>query len=99
MNKRLIKKLINKREKFHGVIRAEGYRGHDAITIHDNCDGTIRIWVGHCCVSVLDKTVPVEFLTAILTHVMLEHDNDINAIIDSFDWNDEFKTRLKRMVN
>lgn len=98
MNKRLVKKMVKKNQRFHGVIDVDGNKGGDVLRIQDNCDGTVHLWSGHCCVVTIDKTVPVEFITAILSQVMRDHNNDIDAIIDSFDWCDEFKTELKMKV-
>lgn len=98
MNKRLIKKKIKKRENFEGVIHADGNKGGDILAIIDNCDGTVHLCSGHCCVTTINKTVPVEFITAILSKVMLDHDNDVGAVIDSFDWDEKFKAELKARV-
>lgn len=98
MNKRLVKKMIKKNERFHGIISADGNKGGDILTIHDNCDGTLYLWSGHCCVVTINKIVPVEFVTALLSQVMLEYGNDINSIIDSFDWGEKFKAELKTKV-
>ena len=99
MNKRLAKKKMKKDENFHGLINVSGNKGGDILTIYDNCDGTVALSSGHCCVYTINKTVPVEFLTAILSKVMLDHNNNINAVIDGFDWPDDFKTELKGKVN
>ena len=98
MNKRLVKKLIKKRESFHGVINATGNKGGDILTIYDNCDGTVHLWSGHNCVVSIDRIIPVEFLTAMLSQVMLQHNNDIYSIIDTFDWSEDFKAELKGKV-
>lgn len=98
MNKRLVKKMMKKHENFHGVINASGNKGGDLLEIFDNCDGTIHLWSGHCCVGTINKIVPVEFLTAILSQVMLQHNNDVNSVIDSFNWSEDFKTELKKKV-
>ena len=98
MNKRLVKKKIKRSESFHGVINAYGNNGGDILEIFDNCDGTINLRSGSCCVTSIDKTVPVEFLTAILSEVMLEHENDVCSVIDSFGWNNDFKAELKAKV-
>lgn len=89
---------MKKVESFHGVINVSGNKGGDLLTIIDNCDGTVHLRSGHCCVMTIDKTVPVEFITAILSQIMLDHNNDINSVIDSFDWSVEFKTELKGLV-
>ena len=98
MNKRLIKKKIKKSQDFHGVINAYGNNGGDILEIFDNCDGTINLRSGSCCVTSIDKTVPVEFLTAIISRIMIEYNGDINLIIDSFGWDNEFKSELKAKV-
>jgi beta-glucosidase-like glycosyl hydrolase len=98
MNKKLIKKMIKKNQAFDGVIYADGNNGGDILEIHDNMNGTLHLTSGHCCVMTINKTVPVEFITAILSKVMLENDNDINKVIDSFDWPEQFKQKLKDKV-
>lgn len=98
MNKRLVKKKIKKNESFYGVIHADGNKGGDVLNIYDNCDGTLHLWSGHCCVVTIDKTVPVEFITALLGQAMLAHNNNVEDIIDSFDWDEPFKTELKKKV-
>lgn len=90
--------MVKKSQRFHGVIDADGNKGGDILTIYDNCDGTVHLWSGHCCVVTINKVVPVEFITAILSQVMLEHNNDIDSIIDGFDWDEEFKKELKTKV-
>ena len=93
-----MKMKIKKQERFHGIIDVDGNKGGDVLRIEDHGDGTVHLWSGHCCVVTINKTVPIEFITAILSQVMLEHDNDVNAIIDSFNWCDEFKAELKKKV-
>lgn len=44
MNKRLVKKMVKKSQRFHGVIDADGNKGGDILTIYDNCDGTVHLW-------------------------------------------------------
>lgn len=98
MNKRLIKKKLKKKEQFEGFIHAEGNNGGDFIEIEDLNDGTVSLKVGHCCVMSVDTIVPVEFLTHIITWKMLEYNNDINKLIDSFEWNKDYKDKLKSKV-
>lgn len=90
--------MMKKNQAFNGVISADGNNGGDILEIHDNQDGTLHMRSGHCCVMTIDKIVPVEFVTALLSKVMLEHNNDISSIIDSFDWSESFKDELKRKV-
>lgn len=79
-------------------INVEGNNGGDILEIVDNKDGTIYLRSGHCCVISVDKIVPVEFLTAIISEVMLNHNNNVNEVIDSFGWSQEFKDSLKLKV-
>ena len=98
MNKRLIKKMVKKGQAFNGVVHADGNNGGDILEIHDNMDGTLHIRSGHCCVTTINKTVPVEFVTAILSQVMLDHENDVCAVIDSFHLDEKYKSELKAKV-
>ena len=59
---------------------------------------SLDLYVGHNCVSVLHQIVPVEFVTALVSKVMLDYNGNLNAIIDEFDWDDEFKSQLKARV-
>lgn len=98
MNKRLIKKMMKKKQQFDGVVFAEGNNGGDFIRIESKEDGMIRLKTGSCCVMIMDKIVPVEFLTGILQNVMFENDFDINKVIDSFGWEQNYKDELKKKV-
>lgn len=75
----------------------EGNNGGDFVEIKKIEDGLIHLRIGHCCVMIIDKIVPVEFLTASLSEMILEHDN-INSIIDSFCWDKKYKDKLKDKV-
>jgi len=98
MNKRLIKKRLKKQDSFNGIISTCGNNGGDILTIYDKQDGTLYIHSGHCCVTTMACIVPVEFLTALLSQIMFQNNNDINAIIDSFNWDSQFKNNLKTKV-
>lgn len=98
MNKRLIKKMIKNKEAFNGVINASGNKGGDILTIYDNLDGTLKLTSGSSCIINIDKTVPVEFLTGIISNAMRENGNDINTIIEGFGWNECFTKELKSKV-
>ena len=98
MNKRLSKKVLKRKNLQNGYVYASGNNGGDIIEIEDKNNGLIRIYSGNCCVSNLNAIVPVEFITAIICDKMLEHNNDINSVIDSFGWNTEFKEILKSKV-
>jgi hypothetical protein len=98
MNKRLIKKMLKRREQFNGFLFAEGNNGGDFIKIQNEEEGSINLEVGSCCVMIIDKVVPVEFLTGIIQNAMFENNFDINKIIDSFRWEQNFKDELKEKV-
>lgn len=99
MNKRLVKKMKKKRLSFHGVVCAYGNKGGDILEIYDNCDGTVHLHSGHCCVTTIDHCVPVEFITGLFEGVMMEYHFDLHAIINSFKWDDEFKNTLKAKIH
>lgn len=98
MKKRLSKKVLKRKKLQKGYIGAEGNNGGDVIEIEEKEDGLIRISSASCCVYNINAIVPVEFLTAIISDKMLKHNGDINAVIDSFSWNMEYKDVLKSKV-
>lgn len=95
MNKRIRNKLLKQRNK---EIEVSGNNGGDIFKIINNDDGTVRLFIGHCCVVIIDKIVPVEFLTATLAKIILEHDNNVYSIISDFDWDEKFKEELKKKM-
>lgn len=90
--------MMKKKEQFNGFVFAEGNNGGDFVRIENLEDGIVHLSVGSCCVITMDKVVPVEFITGILTQKMLEHNGDINSIIDSFGWDQNYKDELKKKV-
>ena len=98
MNKRLSKKVLKKRNLQRGYVYVEGNNGGDIIEIEEKTNGLIRLSSASCCVYNINATVPVEFITAIIGDKMLEHNGDINSVIDSFEWDDEYKDILKSKV-
>lgn len=83
---------------FKDFIYVYGNYGGDFLKIMNNEDGTIKLSSGHCCVVDIEKTVPVEFITAIINEKMMEYNGDPLAVIDSFNLSDEFKKELKAKV-
>ena len=98
MNKRLSKKVLKKRNLQRGYVYVEGNNGGDIIEIEEKTNGLIRLSSASCCVYNINAIVPVEFITAIIGDKMLEHNGDINSVIDSFGWDDEYKGILKSKV-
>jgi hypothetical protein len=98
LNKRLIKKMMKKKQQFNGFIFAEGNNGGDFIQLENLEDGMVHLRVGSCCVPLIEKAVPVEFLTGIIQNAMFEHNGNIDEIIDSFGWNQSYKDALKKKV-
>jgi hypothetical protein len=98
MNKRLSKKVLKRKNLQKGYIYADGNNGGDIIEIEEKGNGLIRISSASCCVYDLNAIVPTEFITAIINNKMLEHNGDINSVIDSFAWNAEYKDKLKSKV-
>jgi hypothetical protein len=82
----------------HNKIAVEGNLAGDFLEIVDQGNDTVHIKCGHCCVIVLDAVVPVEFLTALIFQAMINHDDNISAVIDTFDWSDKYKNQLKAKV-
>lgn len=82
------------------LIYAEGNHGADFISICkvDDKDGVVDLRCGSCCVMTIDAEVPVEFLTGLITSKMIEFNNDIEAVIDSFGWDEVYKEELKKKV-
>ncbi len=94
-----LKKRMKQRVKNQVIkISTSGNKGGDILDIVLRDNELLHIRSGHCCVMTIDKVVPVEFMTALLSKVMLENDNDIGKIIDSFDWSQEYKDELKKKV-
>lgn len=98
MNKRLIKKMMKKKQEFEGFIYTEGNKGGDFIQLENLEDGMVHLKVGSCCVLLLNKVVPVEFITGIIKNAIFDHNANINEIIDSFGWSKEFQDELKKKV-
>lgn len=98
MNKRLIKKMVKKREAFNGIVHAAGNNGADIVTIESLEEGMIYLSVGSSCVTMLKQAVPVEFLTGLIAQSMMDHNGDIYSVIDSFRWDQECKDQLKKKV-
>ena len=96
MNKRLIKKMMKKQH--NGFIFAEGNNGGDFIQLENLEDGMVHLKVGSSCVLLIEKAVPVEFLTGIIQNAIFEHNGNINEIVDSFGWDKVFKNDLKKKV-
>ena len=98
MNKRLIKKMSAKKQAFEGSVYAYGNNGADILDISNLEEGMVYLGVGSCCVMTLEKAVPVEFVTGLISKAMLDHNGDINSIIDSFGWEQSYKDELKEKV-
>lgn len=98
MNKRLSKKVLKRKNLQKGYVYAEGNNGGDIIEIEEKENGLIRVSSASCCIYDINAIVPTEFLTAILSEKMLERNGDINSIIDSFMWDEEYKNVLKSKV-
>lgn len=98
MNKRLSKKILKRKNLQNGYVYAEGNNGGNIIEVEEKSNGLIRIYSASCCVSSLNAIVPVEFITAIIESKILEHNGDINSVIDSFGWDTEYKDKLKSKV-
>lgn len=65
---------MTKRNNLEQVTRlsAEGNNGGDVLEIVVLPDGRLHLAVGHCCVREINHVVPVEFVTALLTQVILD---------------------------
>jgi hypothetical protein len=98
MNKRLTKKVLKRKNLQNGYIYTSSNNGGDIIEIEEKDNGLIRISSASCCVYDINAIVPVEFITAIINNKMLEHNGDINSVIDSFGWSAEYKETLKSKV-
>lgn len=97
-NKRLMKKIMKRNLTLNSCVNLTGNKGGDIFQIIDNQDGTIHLRVGSSCVMLIDKIVPVEFLTGIIHNVMLDNNCDVKQIIDTFGWGESFKEELKKKV-
>jgi hypothetical protein len=97
-NKRLMKKIMKRNLALNSCINLTGNKGGDIFQVIDNQDGTIHLRVGSSCVMLIDKIVPVEFLTGIMRNVMLDNNCNIKQIIDTFGWDENFKEELKKKL-
>lgn len=79
-------------------IYVDGNNGGDYIYIKDLKDGQVKLEVGSSCVNIINKEVPVEFITGILDNTLKEYNGDINKIIETFSWDKEFRDELKNKV-
>lgn len=79
-------------------IYLEANNGGDLVEIEKLEDNTIHLKSGSSCVTSIDAIVPVEFLTKAIERIMLDNDCDINKVIDSFEWREEYKGVLKGKV-
>jgi hypothetical protein len=75
----------------------EGNNGGDYLQIEPLDDNLMRLEVGHQCARNIEHVVPVEFVTAVLTAAVLEHDG-IEGAIMALDWPQEFKEKLATQV-
>jgi len=82
----------------HQLFKSEGNKGGDFIEMRNLFDGRIALRVGHCCVMSIEKVVPVEFLTAVITDTLLKNNMDVLKVIDNFHWSKEFNEELKSKV-
>lgn len=80
-----------------GRLYVEGNNGGDFLEIVPLDDNLIHLEIGHCCVKSIRAIVPVEFVTAILTNAVLEH-NGIKEAMMSVNWPDEFKIELTSQI-
>ena len=80
LNKRLMKKIMKKNLTLSSCVNLTGNKGGDILQIIDNQDGTIHLRVGSSCVMIINQVVPVEFLTGLISNVMLDNNCDLIKI-------------------
>lgn len=82
-------------------IELEGNHGGDifGLTITDDTykNGTVELKVGHCCVYTIEATVPVEFLTAVLSTAVTIA-GGIESVIRELGWPEQFTNELLAKV-
>ncbi len=71
----LKRKDLNKIEEGKQLFSMEGNNGGDYITLKQRSKDTVYIEVGQSCVVTIQHTVPVEWLTIVLTNAVLEASN------------------------
>ena len=90
--------MLKKKEQYDGFVYADGNNGADYIKIENAGEGLINLDTGHCCIVSLQAIVPTEFLTALIANKLMEHNGNINSVIDSFGWDKEYTDQLKSKV-
>lgn len=78
--------------------RLEGNKGGDYIELIEQPNDCVHVEVGSCCVRTMNATVPVEFLTALISYGTTFGNDGIKDAIDTFDWSEAFKADLKSKV-
>lgn len=58
-----------------------------------NHDGRLNINISHCCVHTMNHTVPVEFVTAVLSKAILDA-GGVEQAIRNIGWGKEFTDEL-----
>ena len=78
-----------------------GNDGTDYVVIEATPEGMCHIEIGHCCVVILDKVVPIEWLTGLFGALTSEFcknikDNPTFVLYDRFnDWLEPFKSETR----
>lgn len=80
------------------TLRVEGNNGGDYLEITCLGDNLIHLRVGHCGVTMIDRTFPIEILTATLAAYLSLSPDSISKLWNA-DLNPEFVNRLISQVS
>lgn len=81
----------------HNQMYFEGNNGGDYLKIEVLEDGRLLVQCGHCCVPMFDATVPVEFLTTLISEAVLKHPNP-KDMMEAM-WPTEHGKKLAEMID
>ena len=79
-------------------ISLQGNKGGDLLDIEVLKDDRINLRVGNNCVMMVEKAVPVEFITKVIANEILEH-GSVESVIESFAWDKKYLELLKGKVS
>jgi hypothetical protein len=90
--------------KNRNLFNMDGNKGGDYIIIEEVSYGMCHIEVGHACVVIFDKVVPLEYLTSVFNGVIMENCKTVKedyalTLYDKFsDWKEPFKSKVRSKI-
>lgn len=79
------------------LLRIEGNNGGDYLTIKPLGGNLVALEIGHCCVVTIRHVVPIEWITAVLTEDVLQHEN-VKDAVNALGWSKDFTSQLAAQV-